>query len=470
MCTTVLVGKNASINGATIMGRNDDSGLPLPHIKFLVTPANNNQSGNYVSAINGFTMPLPKKALRYQSCPAMKEDGKGIYGEAGINEANIGMSATESLYGNERVLALDPFVKNGLAEDSLLTVVLPYIHSAKEGVEFTGHLIEKYGSCEGNGIVFSDKNDVWYMEIPCGHHWVASRIPDDMCAVIANQASQQEINFEDAENFLHSPGIQEFVETNHLNPHQEGWNFRQIFGTATSYDMHYNNPRVWSGQTILGLDQSAEDPRSMDFPFLFKANRQVSEADVAQVLSSHYNETKYDPLGEGTALEKTLYRPISIYRTVSSHIIEINSHVAEAASAVLWFNHGVTAFNPFVPFFANATDTSPRYTDTHLTYDENDMFWITRSISALVERSYPQLKTMLATHLNDCQQEMNHHVAKTIDYVSAHPAEDSTEYLTIQNNVIGEWVYEKNRSFMNDLVAAGLDFSKLTFKTYIKNG
>lgn len=52
------------------------------------------------------------------------------------------MSAAESVYGNEHALAYDPWVKDGLAEDSLQNMVAPYINSAKEGVEYLGRLIK----------------------------------------------------------------------------------------------------------------------------------------------------------------------------------------------------------------------------------------------------------------------------------------------------------------------------------------
>jgi dipeptidase len=52
------------------------------------------------------------------------------------------MSCTESTYGNERTLAFDPLVKDGLDEDCMQTVVLPYIDSARDGVKRLGSLIK----------------------------------------------------------------------------------------------------------------------------------------------------------------------------------------------------------------------------------------------------------------------------------------------------------------------------------------
>lgn len=53
---------------------------------------------------------LPDEPLQYTAVPNadLKE---GIWGEAGVNEANVAMSATETLTTNERVLGADPFVE-----------------------------------------------------------------------------------------------------------------------------------------------------------------------------------------------------------------------------------------------------------------------------------------------------------------------------------------------------------------------
>ncbi len=49
------------------------------------------------------------------------------------------MSATESVYANERVLAFDPLnLESGLNEDVIVAMVLPFIKSAQEGVAYLG--------------------------------------------------------------------------------------------------------------------------------------------------------------------------------------------------------------------------------------------------------------------------------------------------------------------------------------------
>ena len=162
-CTTLLVGKNASYDGSTMIARNDDSGA------------------------NGFT---PKKFIVISSKEQKRKynavKGKGIWAASGINEENIAMTATETITSNPRVLGADPLVEydqennipGGIGEEDIVYIVLPYIHSAREGVERLGQLLEKYGTYEMNGIAFQDQNEIWWLETIGGHHWIAKKVPD----------------------------------------------------------------------------------------------------------------------------------------------------------------------------------------------------------------------------------------------------------------------------------------------------
>ncbi len=87
-----------------------------------------------------------------------------VWGEAGINSENVAMSATETEFTNTTMLGLDPLEPDGIGEEAMLTVVLPYIHNAREGVQRLGELLTKYGTCESNGIAFSDADEVWYLK------------------------------------------------------------------------------------------------------------------------------------------------------------------------------------------------------------------------------------------------------------------------------------------------------------------
>ena len=201
-CTSMLVGKDASADGSVMIARNDDTFLPLTPQRFYMHPAWHGEKGKKIKSwLNGFEMELPENGYRYNAVPNVDYKNHGYYEESGINEKNVAMSATESTYGNERALAFDPLVKDGLDEDCIVNVTLPFIESARQAVQFLGKIISKYGSPAGNSVLFADKNEAWYMEIVTGHLWLAQRIPDDAYAVVANEVAIQQVDFDDTENF-----------------------------------------------------------------------------------------------------------------------------------------------------------------------------------------------------------------------------------------------------------------------------
>lgn len=142
-CTTILVGKKASIDGSVMISRNDDTAGAITPQKFIIEPAVHGEKGRKIKSwLNKFEMDLPEDAQRVPAVPNVDYKKLGYYDESGINQKNVAMSCTESTYGNERTLAFDPLVKDGLDEDCMQTVVLPYIDSARDGVKRLGSLIK----------------------------------------------------------------------------------------------------------------------------------------------------------------------------------------------------------------------------------------------------------------------------------------------------------------------------------------
>ena len=149
------------------------------------------------------------------------------------------MSATETIAVNERVLAADPLVElrpaqgqpgdadyvperpGGIGEEDIITLVLPYVATAREGVIRLGGLLERYGTYESNGIAISDADEIWYVETIGGHHWIARRVPDDCYATIPNQLGIDEFDLDDAfgqqREHMCSADLIEFIERHHLD-------------------------------------------------------------------------------------------------------------------------------------------------------------------------------------------------------------------------------------------------------------
>ena len=461
-CTTILVGKKATVDGSTMIARNDDTFMPITPQRFYMQPAYNEKGRIFKSKKNNFQIELPQKGLRTPFTPNVDLDKEGYYGESSINEANVAMSCTESVYGNQRALAYDPLVKDGLLEESMQNVVAPYIHSAREGVEYLGQLIKKYGSPEGNGVLFSDNDEVWYMEIVTGHHWAATRIPDDCYAIAANQVAQQQIDFDDPDNFMWSEGIREFVEEHHLNPDREGFNFRHIFGTDTEKDRHYNTPRVWYGQRYF-TPEVQQDPESSELPFLCKANRLLSVEDLEYVLSSHYNETKFDPLGHGDEADKLRYRPICLNRTQNSHVLQLRNDVPHDQSALMWICFGVPAFSPYVPFYTNANDTAPSWSNTPLKFDVKSAYWMYRELAMLVESHHSHFISADLDYLTAAREQKHRLIAQFDKEAAKLSGSELTDFGTEKNQEMVADMRERTMKMIGHFITEGLNLSKLTF-------
>ena len=86
-CTTILVGKDASYDGSTIIARNEDSANGEFNPKRFIVVKPEEQPREYKSVISHLTITLPDDPLQYTAVPNadLKE---GIWGEAGVNEAN----------------------------------------------------------------------------------------------------------------------------------------------------------------------------------------------------------------------------------------------------------------------------------------------------------------------------------------------------------------------------------------------
>ena len=462
-CTTILVGKNASVDGSTMIARNDDTFRPITPQKFIIRPAAKNEPGRKIKSwLNNFKLDLPENAQAVPAVPNVDYKNRGYYDESGINQKNVAMSCTESTYGNERALAFDPLVKDGLDEDCMQSVVLPYIDSARNGVEYLGKLIAKFGSPAGNSVLFSDKDEIWYMEIVTGHHWVAQRIPDDAYAIAANRVSIEQVDFDDSDNFMWSEGIQEFVAQHHLNVDHQGWNFRHIFGTYSQQDRFYNTNRVWYGQKYFN-PEIEQEPTDGDLPFIRRAAKKITREDIEFVLGSHYQNTPYDPFGKGTEEQKHRFRPIGLNRTQNSHILQIRNDVDHDKAAIMWLCIGGPTFTPFVPFFANMKDTDPSYNNTSMTYNLNDAWWYYKSLAALVETHYPQFVQLDTDYLNELNQYYRRRVYDVIKAAGAKKGSELTSFLTKANQETVAYTRKRSEKLWAQMMIDSINMSKLTF-------
>ena len=421
-CTTILVGKKASYDGSTIVARNEDSPGGQFEAKRFVAREAPKPGSVYESVISHLKIELPEGGIRYTAMPNA-DLREGLWEAAGFNEHNVGMSATETLTSNERVLAADPLVEyraargkegekdfeperlGGIGEEDMVTLVLPYAASARDGVERLGELLGRYGTYEMNGIAFSDADEIWWLETVGGHHWIARRVPDDCYVTMPNQLGIDDFDLADAfgekREHLCSADLREWMDANHLDLTLGGtpahFNPRDAFGSHSDSDHVYNTPRAWDMQRFLsphaGPWETAAPgadfgPESNCIPWCRVPERKVTIEDVKYVLSLHYQGTPYDPYGNGPASTRGLYRPIGINRNCQLAVLQLRPYVDERRAALQWVSLGSNAFNALVPFYARVTTTPAYLANTTTQVSTESFYWANRLVAALADAAY----------------------------------------------------------------------------------
>lgn len=422
-CTTILVGKNVSYDGSTLVARNEDSGAGGYMPKKFVVVKPEEQPKVYKSVLSHVEIPLPENPMQYTAFPNAV-DGEGLWAACGVNTANVSMTATETITTNERVQAADPLVRlipakgkpgdtdyvpeqvGGIGEEDMVTLVLPYIYSAREGVHRLGKLLKEYGTYEMNAIAFQDEHEIWWLETIGGHHFIARRVPDDCYVVAPNQLGIDYFDFADAfgaqNEYICSEDMREFVAENHLDLSLDGiFNPRDAFGSHSDADHVYNTPRAWivqkffnSYSTVWEGDMAEYKPDSNDLPWCRVPDRKITVEDVKYVLSNHFQGTDYDPYSRSAnPLKKGTFRPIGVNRTNFLALVQLRSHLPAAIKSIEWVAVGSNVFNAFVPYYSNI-DTTPAYlSETCGKVTTDSFYWVNRIIAALADPHFVYCKS-----------------------------------------------------------------------------
>ncbi len=463
-CTTILIGKDASYDGSTIIARNEDSANGEFNPKQFVVVKPQDQPRHYRSVISHVSIDLPDNPMQYSAVPNA-DRSEGIWGEAGVNEANVAMSATETLTTNERVLGADPFVEfakakgkpgdegyepevaGGIGEEDLLTIVLPYIASAREGVLRLGSLLEEYGTYEMNGIAFSDSHEIWWLETVGGHHWIAKRVPDEAYVTMPNQLGIDEFDLEDAfgerEAHMCSKDLGTFIEANHLDLAVESaspFNPRDAFGSHSDSDHVYNTPRAWYMQRFLNPYDEVWDgpdadhaPDSNDIPWARQPERKVTIEDVKYVLSSHYQGTPYDPYGtQGDEHSRHQFRAIGINRQSELSVIQIRPYRPQANRTIQWLAYGSNPFNTLAPFYPNVERTPSYLADTTTRVTSENFYWENRIIAALCNAAFADTANAVERYQERTGGIAHRLVAATDEQVARLGGKDETDAMRVE--------------------------------------
>ena len=382
-CTTIIIGQEQTADGSMIVARSEDWDA-MEAKNYEIFEGTDNGPREFVAKDSPFRCELPEKALGYSALSPYNLHGH--WGSAGFNTAGVGMSATESIFSSVEVLKHDQLVENGVAENSVFNITLPYVHTAREGVERLGMLIEKYGIAEGFGIGFVDSKEIWYLETACGHRWLACRMPKDQYFVTGNQSRFRTYDPNDKENYLASADLIEFAEKHGLyNPAQGAFDFHEAYARDIKLDTTYNYPRVWGLQQFFS-PEIKNDVTKNTFPVFAKAAHKVTLTELRTAFRFHYDNTEHDPYLNSNPKEP--YRPVSIFRTTQTHLLQVRPELPQAIGCVNYVAMGMADLGVFLPLYQGITSYPEAYTKGNGESSDDSAYWKFRKIMVLGMTNY----------------------------------------------------------------------------------
>lgn len=382
-CTTIIAGDLMTADGSMILSRSSDFDAMMA-INCEIHEDTHFGPSEFVAKDSKFRCPLPTEALGYSALPDFQFPGE--WGSAGFNSEGIGMSSTETIFSSEKALAVDPYVPDGLAENCTYNIVLPYIHSAKEGVERLGMLIEKYGSAEGFGIGFIDNKEIWYLENAGGHRWLACKMPRDKYFVTGNQSRYRDYDPKDKENYMASADLIEFAMKNKLwNPKKGKFDFHEAYTRDEKLDTTYNYPRVWGLQKMFS-PAIKNDVTKNTFPVYAKAKKPMTISDFRQAFRYHYDNTAHDPYLHSNGKEP--YRPVAIYRTTQTHLLQVRPWLPKEIGCLNYVALGMADLGVFLPMYQGIKSLPESYSLGNNHADSESAYWKFRKVTTLAMVNY----------------------------------------------------------------------------------
>ena len=402
-CTIFAVGKDATVDGSTIVSHNDDStGADfrlwiIPRMEggegvkrdividshnygdYGQFPAVKDYGGGYVVA----DLDQPEETYAYLHCRYSFMNEKGVaIGEStfdyDLESSEQGKVVYDIIFGSNLGL-----IDCWNAQD----IALERASTAREAIEVMASLIENYGWGDyGETMNIADGNEVWIFE-PYGLDlWAAVRVPDDSMFVAANMARINYIDFEDHENYLYSDNIKSFAIENGLWSEERGEPFQPNRTYAPEDPTPYSQRREWRGITLAApslLEELSPDQES--YPMFVKPDRKLSVQDIFEFAGDYYAGTDYDVSRTGFAGDfgnpLSGYNPertINVRNTCYVQIGNVKGWLPDAAKCLVWFGYGAPHSSFITPLWASQTRLPGLYAtgNRHGKLDRESGWWI----------------------------------------------------------------------------------------------
>ncbi|VUW97480.1 C69 family dipeptidase [Faecalibacterium prausnitzii] len=363
-CTALYVGSDLTEDGTTMFGRIEDLGTNDYNKLFYVSTAGNHKAGEVYNGCYGFTYTFTHDSYRYTArrddntsgvCPDCDSTHEHTpYEEAGTNEKGVMVSATESLYGTDAVLSVDPYVDNGIEEAEITTVLLSEASTAREGVALLTSIYDNAGAAGGSGVFIADQNETWFVENLTGHTYLALKLSSSVVFMQPNVAAMGKIDLDDTDHVVASANL--------ISVAQKAGTFvgdaaANVIDLDASYNGDIASDRMAAGLNYLyGTDTFTKDNYSeTDF-----AISNVGENGAIVPVYSNIQLTKKFSVEDSIHFFQT--EPIGKTGNVETHLFQVSATGDLNTAITEWTAFDDDVYNTFVPYYPLlTTDTADVY-------------------------------------------------------------------------------------------------------------
>ena len=456
-CTNFLVGKDASVDGSTMISYAADSYALYGFLHH--SPAADYAEGAVREVKDWDTgkplCTIPQVAHTYN-----------VVGNMNEHQLTIG----ETTWGGRSELEIG----EGIDYGSLIYIALERCKTAREAIKCMTDLVAEYGyASSGETFSIADPNEVWMMEligkgkVEKGAVWVATRVPDDCIAAHANQARFTTINFKDKENWMWSKDVVKFARTQgyYTGKKDEDFNFQEAYAPYDFSGLYVCEARVWSffrkfsnemdkyfdfasGKTFVETGGTYAGER---MPLYIKPNHKVSAQELKDCMRDQYEGTPLDitqgpdagPWNSklrygslGFKLDSVQYwfeRPIATQQTAWSFVAQMRGYESAKAGGIFWFGVDDAASTVYVPMYSTITEVPECFKEGNgdmYNYSPTSAWWTYNIVANWAYTKYsammPDIKKVQAVW----EDKFNSQVEVVDAQVAEMDATQATEFLT----------------------------------------
>jgi dipeptidase len=451
-CTNILVSKNASVDGSTMITYAADSHVLYGELYFW--PAQDHPQDAMLDIYEWDTG-------KYLGEIKQVSHTYKVIGNMNENQVSI----AETTFGGRSELR----DTTGIMDyGSLIYVALQRAKTARDAINIMTSLVEEYGYySSGESFSIADPNEVWIMEMigkgpkNKGAVWVARKVPEGYMTAHANQARITTFPLNDEENCLYSHDVISFArEKGYFGGKNKDFSFADAYAPIDYGAIRFCEARVWSAFRHVN---EKEADQYTDFilgeseerlPLFFKPAKKVSARDIMNIMRDHFEGTPLDmtkdagagpfkvpyrwrPLTwEVDSMEYLNERAIATQQTGFSFVAQMRNWLPNPVGGILWFGVDDANASVYVPMYAGIESAPREYAEGNgnmLEFTWDAAFWVFNWVSNM---SYSRYSYMIEdirkvqTELEDKFEKMQPAIDNTASLMYEQEPSLAEEYLT----------------------------------------